>query len=361
MISDQELYRRRFLLFLAVSVTGVFLYMIKGFLIPLVLGAVFAGLANPLYVRLLGRLPGKRSLVAALTLLILTLAIGLPLMAFLGLVAANALEIGQVAVPWVQQHASQPTLLEQQLIERLPFLSHLEPYRETIVATFGKIVERAGGVLMNSLSSLTGGTAHFLLSLFILLYAMFYFFKGGAGTLDKILSYLPLPDADKRRLADRFITVSRATIKGTLVVGLVQSALGGLAFWMAGIPGVAFWSVLMFILSVLPGIGAALVWIPAAIYLLVMDRAGAAIGLTLWCAAVVGTIDNLLRPSLVGKDTQIPDLLILIGTLGGLTLFGAAGLILGPIVVALFITIWEIYGSTFRDVLRSSAVSEPGP
>ncbi len=148
------------------------------------------------------------------------------------------------------------------------------------------------------------------------------------------------------------------------MVGLVQAALGGASFWVVGIQGVAFWSVLMFILSVLPGIGAALVWVPAVAYLLIVDRTGAAIGLAIWSAAVVGTVDNILRPALVGKDTQIPDLLILIGTLGGLTLFGAAGLILGPIVVALFITIWEIYGSVFRDVLRSPrspTPTAPGP
>ena len=361
MMSDQELFRRRFLLFLAVAVSGVFLYMIKGFLIALILGAVFSGLANPLYSWLLKKLYGKSSLVAALTLLILVLAIGLPLTAFLGLVAANAFEIGQLAMPWIKQNAAQPTLLEQQLIERLPFLSHIEPYRESIVSSLGKVVERAGGFLFNSLSSLTGGTVHFLLSFFILLYAMFFFLKGGTKTLDKILAYLPLPEEDKRRLANRFLSVSRATIKGTLVVGFVQAALGGLAFWVAGIPGVAFWSVLMFILSVLPGIGATLVWVPAAVYLLIIDRTGAAIGLTVWCAAVVGTVDNLLRPRLVGKDTEIPDLLILIGTLGGLALFGAAGLILGPIVVALFITVWEIYGSTFRDLLHSPAASAPEP
>ncbi len=361
MISDQDLYRRRFLLFLAVAVSGIFLYMIKGFLIALVLGAVFSGLANPLYTWLLRKMPRRSSIASALTLLILLLAVGLPLTAFLGLVAANALDIGQVAVPWIQQNAAQPSVLEQRLMERVPILHHIEPYRESIVSSLGKVVERAGGFLFKSLSSLTGGTVHVLLNFFILLYAMFFFLKGGTRTLDQVLAYLPLPEGDKRRLADRFLSVSRATIKGTLVVGLVQAALGGAAFWVAGIQGVAFWSVLMFILSVLPGIGAALVWVPAAIYLLIVDRTGAAIGLSIWCAAVVGTVDNLLRPALVGKDTQIPDLLILIGTLGGLTLFGAAGLILGPIVVALFITIWEIYGSAFRDLLQAPAASEPGP
>ena len=306
MLSEQEAFRRRFLLFLALAVTAIFLYMIRGFLIALVLGAVFAGLAHPIYAWLLRRMRNRQTLASISTLLVLLLAIDLPLAAFLGLVAANALEIGQIAVPWVQKNVAQPTLLEQRLLERVPLLAHLEPYRESIVSSLGRFVQRAGGYFFNSLSALTGGTAHFLLSFFILLYAMFFFFIGGAQTLDKILSYLPLPTADKHRLADRFLSVARATIKGTLVIGFV---LCGAAFWVAGIEGVAFWAVLMFILSVLPGIGAALVWAPAVVYLLVVDRSTAAIALALWCGGIVGTIDNLLRPRLVGGDTEMPDLL----------------------------------------------------
>lgn len=361
MITEQEAFRRRFMLILALVVSAVFLYMIRAFLIPLLLGAVFSGLAHPVYGWFLRRTRGRKTLASILAILTLLLAVGLPLAAFLGLVAANAFDIAQVAVPWVQKNMTQPSVLEQQLIERVPLLSHLEPYRETILASLGNLVQRAGSVFFNNLSALTGGTAHFLLSCFVLLYAMFFFFIGGGETLAKILSYLPLPQEDKVRLAGRFLSVSRATIKGTLTIGLVQGALGGAAFWALGIEGAAFWAVLMFILSVLPGIGVALVWIPAAIYLLIVDRSGAALALALWCGGVVGTIDNLLRPRLVGNDTQMPDLLILVGTLGGLTLFGAAGLILGPVVAAIFITVWEIYATTFRDLLHSPVTSSAPP
>ena len=127
MNSDQELYRRRFLLFLAVAVSGIFLYMIKGFLIALVLGAVFSGLANPLYTWLLRKMPRRRSIASAITLLILLLAVGLPLTAFFGLVAANALDIGQLAVPWIKENAAQPSVMEQRLMERVPILHHIEP------------------------------------------------------------------------------------------------------------------------------------------------------------------------------------------------------------------------------------------
>lgn len=193
MLSEQEAFRRRFLLFLALAVTAIFLYMIRGFLIALVLGAVFAGLAHPIYSWMLRRMGNRKTLASISTLLVLLLAIGLPLAAFLGLVAANAFEIGQIAVPWAQKNIAQPTLLEQRLLERVPLLAHLEPYRESIVSSLGRVVQRAGGYFFNSLSALTGGTAHFLLSFFILLYAMFFFFIGGAQTLDKIRRTCPCP------------------------------------------------------------------------------------------------------------------------------------------------------------------------
>ncbi|MCH7935446.1 MAG: AI-2E family transporter, partial [Gemmatimonadetes bacterium] len=120
--------------------------------------------------------------------------------------------------------------------------------------------------------------------------------------------------------------------------------------------GAFFWGTIMGVLSIIPGVGVALVWIPAAGYLLAIGSPILALLLTLWCAGVVGTVDNVLRPRLVGKDTKMPDLLILLSTLGGLVLFGAAGIIVGPVVAALFVTVWEIYGTTFKDILPPTAL-----
>ncbi len=152
-------------------------------------------------------------------------------------------------------------------------------------------------------------------------------------------------------MVDKFVSVTRATVKGTLVIGIVQGGLAGLAFAVVGIKGAAFWGTVMAVLSIIPGVGTALIWIPAVIYLLAIGRVGAGIGLTIWCAAIVGTADNVLRPWLIGKDTKMSDLLILLGTLGGLVLFGAVGIIIGPIVAALFVTVWDIYGTAFKDIL----------
>jgi predicted PurR-regulated permease PerM len=152
-------------------------------------------------------------------------------------------------------------------------------------------------------------------------------------------------------MIQRFRAVSLAALKGTLVIGAIQGALGGVAFAVAGIDGSALWGTLMAVVSALPGIGAPLVWIPVVAYLGITGRVLAAVLLTLWCAIVVGLVDNFLRPSLVGKDAQMSDLLILISTLGGIALFGAIGFLVGPIVAALFVTLWELYGKAFEDVL----------
>jgi predicted PurR-regulated permease PerM len=152
-------------------------------------------------------------------------------------------------------------------------------------------------------------------------------------------------------MVGKFLSVSRATLKGTLIIGIVQGALGGVSFWVAGIEGAVFWATIMAVLSIIPGVGTGLIWVPAVIYLFAAGDTGTAIGLTIWNAAVVGSVDNVLRPWLVGKDTQMPDLLILLGTMGGIVLFGAAGIVIGPVIAALFVTVWEIYGEAFRDVL----------
>jgi predicted PurR-regulated permease PerM len=156
------------------------------------------------------------------------------------------------------------------------------------------------------------------------------------------------------------MSISRATIKGTLVIGIVQGALGCIGFAVAGIEGAAFWGAVMAILSIIPGIGPALVWVPGVIYLFANGETTSAVGLTLWCALVVSTIDNVLRPTLVGRDTQMPDLMILVSTLGGLALFGAVGLIIGPVVAGLFITIWEIFRETFGGIVNSESEEDPG-
>jgi predicted PurR-regulated permease PerM len=225
------------------------------------------------------------------------------------------------------------------------------PSQEQLLQQVGTAAKTAGTFLVGFASRMTATTAAFLLNLFVMLYAMFFFFRDGDKILERIFFYTPLNDQDERRMLTQLSSITRATVKGTLVIGVIQGALAGIAFWAAGIQGAALWGTIMTILSIIPGIGSALVWVPAVIILFVTGQYVTAILLATWCAAVVGTIDNFLRPVLVGRDAKMPDLLILIGTLGGLFLFGPIGFIVGPIVCGLFLTVWDIYGATFREVL----------
>lgn len=346
-------FRTSFVLLLVVAVTILFLAVVWPFAKPLLLGALLAGLCRPLYRWVTRLLRGRKSLAAILTLLILCLIVAGPVSAFLGVVVRQALGVSQDAIPWVQQHLGNASAFNAHdwLVSRFPSLSHYVPEQAQIADSAARVAKAAGSFLVAAATQVTAGTATLLLNLFIMLYAMFFFFRDGHVILEKIFYYAPLSHEDKVRLLERLASVTRATIKGTLVIGAIQGALAGLGFWVAGLDGAAFWATIMAVLSIVPGIGAALVWVPAVIYLFVVGQTMPAVLLFAWCAAVVGTVDNVLRPVLVGKDARMPDLLILVGTLGGLFLFGPIGFIIGPIVCALFLTIWDIYGTTFQEIL----------
>jgi predicted PurR-regulated permease PerM len=266
------------------------------------------------------------------------------------LITAQAIKVGQSVTPWVQQQISEPGAFNE-FLEDIPFYDRIAPYKETILRKAGEMVGGVSSFLINSLSSATVGTVSLLFMIFVMLYTMFFFLIDGEKLLTKILYYLPLQDHDERRILEKFTSVTRATLKGTAVIGILQGGLAGFAFWVVGIPSSVFWGAIMAVLSIIPGIGSALVWGPAAIILAASGSIAKGAGLAIFCAIVVGSVDNLLRPILVGKDTQMHELMIFFGTLGGIVMFGVMGIIIGPIVAALFVTVWDIYGVAFADIL----------
>lgn len=345
--------RTAFVLLLVGAVSALFLAVAWPFLEPLLLGALLAGLFHPLYRWITWLVAGRQSLGAVLTLLVLFILVLVPVTAFLGVVVQQALTVSDHAIPWVRQYlgAANTFNLHDWLVQRFPALADYVPSQEELLQHVGTAAKSAGAFLVTVLSRMTTTTATLVLNLFVMLYAMFFFFKDGQKILERIFYYLPLNDEDEARMLARFTSITRATIKGTVIIGIIQGALAGVAFWIAGIQGAAFWGTIMTIFSILPGIGAALVWVPAVIILFVNGQYVAATLLLVWCVTVVGTVDNFLRPVLVGRDAKMPDLLILVGTLGGLFLFGPIGFIVGPIVCGLFLTVWDIYGAMFKEVL----------
>lgn len=347
---DAIRFQRSFLLILVVGITAVFAAMIRDFLLALLLAAVLAGMCHPLYRRILRCCRGRRAAASLLTILLVGALVVVPLLGLLGVVAAQALKISNSAIPWIERQVSGAGSLPE-ILDRLPFQEQIEPFRDTLMTKAGEIVAGAGAFVFDSVTSLTRGTVALLMQIFVLVYALFFFLIDGEALLRRILYYLPLDEDDERLLLDRFTSVSRATLKGTLLIGLAQGGLAGAAFAVAGVEGAVFWGAVMAVLSIIPGVGTALVWVPAAIWLTASGEVLSGVLLALFCILVVGGVDNLMRPRLVGRDTKLHDLLIFLGTIGGILLFGVLGFVVGPIFAALLVTVWELYGVSFGEFL----------
>jgi len=337
-------------LVLVIFTSVIFFIMIRGFIITLILAAIFSAMAQPLYRRLLKWCRQRKTLASTLTLTLIFLIIVLRLLGLLGIVAAQAIEISQSVKPWIAQFTARPSMINEWL-SGLPFYDSLAAYRDVILQKGGELVGSLSGFLFKGLSAATLSTINGIFLFFVLLYTMFFFIKDGDDILDNILSYLPLAENVERRMLDRFTSIARATIKGSLVIGIIQGSLAGAAFWAVGISSAVFWGTIMTVLSVIPAIGATVIWFPAVIILAATGQYLQAVGLLAFCSLLVGTIDNFLRPWLVGKDTELHELMIFMGTLGGIGLFGIIGFIIGPIVAGLFVTAWDICAENFQDQL----------
>ena len=354
----QHQFRRNFVLLMVLLISVAFIATIKGYLAALFLAGVLTGMVYPVYRWILARFGGREHLASVTTLLLVLGAIVVPLIFFFGIVVGQAVEVSQVVAPWIERQLQNSANGEDTLPEWVPFADTLQQYSSQIMAKVADLAQRAGGFLVGSLSKVTQVGASFLVNLFVMLYAMFFFLISGPTMVRTIMGYMPLSKSDKEHILQVGLSVSKATIKGTLVIGIIQGALGGLGLAVAGIKGAAFWGTIMVVLSIIPGVGTALVWVPAVIYLLINDHTLAGVGLAIWSAAVVGTVDNVLRPRLVGRETKMPDLLILVSTLGGLGLFGALGLVVGPVIAAFFLTVWTIYGKMFKEELSDTEMRQ---
>ena len=346
----KETANKAVLLLLVLFISALFLSMIRNFMMAIFLAGIFAALAYPMYRRFAGWFGHRRAPASGLTILIILFVIMLPLGGLFGIVTSQAIKVGVGVKPWIEKQIAKPDVLVAKL-QGLPFADNVIEHRKVILSKAGEAVGWVSGFFIDHLSSFTFGTINFVFMLFVLLYTMFFLLMDGDKLLYKILYYLPLEDHDERRILEKFTSVSRATLKGTAVIGILQGGLSGIAFAVVGIPSAIFWGTIMTVLSIIPGIGTALIWIPAAIILAGSGAIYKAAGLAVFCAIVVGSLDNILRPALVGKDTQMHELMIFFGTMGGIFMFGVPGIIIGPIIAALFITIWDIYGLAFKDVL----------
>lgn len=331
---------------LVLFTTGFFLWMVHGFLMPVFWAMVLAVLFSPLNRRWLRLVRGRPSVAALLT----TLSVIVVILAPAGLLAA---EVTRQALRLYRRIASGEVDLHApiDLIERsLPALADLLGGFGIEIESLRSAVEDAAVAASQYVATQALALGQDALRFGVLsalaLYFLFFFVRDWERMLDGVVRVLPLGDDRERRLFAKFAEVARATLKGTLVVAAVQGAIGGVMFAVVGIEAAVFWGVVMAVLSLLPVIGAFLVWGPAALVLLATGEVWEGIVLIVVGTLVIGLVDNYLRPVLVGRETQMPDYLVLLSTLGGLAVFGMAGVVIGPLVAALFLVEWEMVAET---------------
>ena len=331
------------MIFLAFITIGLAL-VVSSFVGALLWAALAALLFQPLFQLLLARWPDRRSTAAAVTLLIITVAVVIPAMIVTSLVVEQAAGVytqirsGQInfAAYFEQVHDALP-LRFQRLLDTAGFGSF-----ERAQGQISQAVSNSASLLARHALSIGANAASFLLAFGVGLYVTYFLLRDGERIGPAIVRGLPLEPDVATRLADKFVSVVRATIKGSGVVALVQGALGAVTFWIVGLPAALLWGMLMAIAALLPAVGPAIIWGPVAIYLLATGAIWQAVVVILAGVLVIGLADNILRPILVGRDTGIPDWLVLVTTLGGIDLVGLSGIVVGPLAGALFITGWQI-------------------
>jgi len=296
--------------------------------------------------RMLVSVKGRRNLAASCTLFLIVFIVIVPLAAILTLLVEEALatynriqsqqfDIGRAAGRvWDAVPVTVKTLLSRMGLDDITAVQE----RLSSVATTGVRVVASQAV------SLGQSAFAFFIGLSIMLYLTFFFLRDGHVLVRRIGERLPLQPDRRRALFEKFATVIRATVRGSIVVAIVQGTIGGVTFWLLGIEGALLWGVVMTFLSLVPAIGSALIWAPVAIYLFATGEILRASLLVFSGAIVIGSVDNILRPLLVGKDTRMPDYVVLISTIGGISLLGINGLVIGPVIAAMFISAWDIFG-----------------
>ncbi len=337
------LQHRSFLLLLA-AVSILFLWVVWPFIGPVMWSALAAIMFQPLYRWSLRICRGKRNLAALLALLIIFVAVLLPalwvgsivateLVGIVNFLRENPVDLVQwfeavlMAMPdWLQRIAAEEGWTDFSVMQ-----SRLQSF-----------FSDSAGVIAQEAFSIGSGALGFVLSFSVGLYILFFLLRDGKRIGETILHSAPVERDIADRLADRFLGIVRAVIKGSGVVGLVQGTVGGIVLWIAGVPSPLLLGVLMAVLALIPAVGTALVWVPAGIWLIIAGEVGAGVFVLGAGFVIISSIDNVLRPILVGRDTGIPDWIILVTTLGGISLAGFSGIVLGPLVAGLFLASWSI-------------------
>ena len=357
---SEKLEQSAFLIMLAL-VTAVFFWLLRPFFAPLLWACIIAVLFHPMQVWLEKRWGKRPNTTALTTLLACMVLVVIPVL----LLLASFLQQGLAVYEQIQAGELQPGKYIDQVRNAFPVLQGLlerfDIDMNTVRDNAAKAAVAASQFLARNALAVGQGAFGFVLKLALMLYVAYFLLRDGRKLVDKLVHAIPLGDERERLLFQKFAEVARATVKGNLLVALVQGMLGGLIFWILGLPAALLWGVVMTVLSLIPAVGAGLVWLPAAIYLYAVGDWISATVLIAYGVLIIGLADNILRPLLVGRDTKLPDWMVLLSTLGGIAMVGINGFVIGPLIAVLFVAFWQIFSSEFNPVTQQQQAKTDKP
>lgn len=334
-----------FIVFFATGTVAFF--VMEPFLTSTLVAAVLATLFYGRYQFFLRLFGGRRSVSAACVLLLVAFVIIIPITLLVSLVVGEA--TSALAAFSAGNHSmNEVTETLEAWISRFPPLREYFNIQNIRAADIAGSVFGGSSVIVSFLQTIYGSVAGFALWIFALFFTLFYFLVDGGRAIRFLKRMSPLSDTDDEELMRDFVSMSRAVIKGSLAIAIVQGVVGGIGMAVVGISSPAIWGAVMGVFSLIPAIGSGIVWFPVGVWLLFSGDVWQGIFLLSFGVGIISTIDNVLRPKLVGRDTQIHPLLVFFSTLGGIALFGIIGLLIGPITVSFFLALVRIYGREFK-------------
>lgn len=347
MLTKHQNVRHVFFLALLLLISVAFFGLIQPFFMTCFWAVVFAITFNGLYERIKKRVKGNGNKAAIYTILVITASVLVPLIVIL----LALVDQGQQVVQRIQSGEWNVNLITDYIEQETP---RIESWLNTIGISLDRIrtdvssfASKAANVIADQALTYTQDAITLTASFVMMLYILFFFLIDGQKIVRTIIDAVPIGNRHEQKLITRFSSIVRATLKGTIIVAILQGSLGGIIFAILGVEGALFWGVIMTFLSFLPVGGSAIVWAPMAVALFIQGYIWKGIILILFGSLIIGLVDNLLRPMLVGRDTKLPDYLILVSTLGGIAWFGLSGFVLGPVIAGLFVSCWEIAGLNY--------------
>jgi predicted PurR-regulated permease PerM len=339
--------------FLILSGVGIMMFFIlQPFLTAILAAAILAALFQGGYQSILKRTGNSPHISAAISIFLIAAIIIVPLAAIFG-VAVNEANVAyeRMVSGDTSGQFSFTTLFEK--IQSLPYADAVLAGQSFDTTHLTNNLKSFNQTIISFIRTLYQGVAHFVFWLVVMFFSLFYFLIDGKQAVKYFMSVMPLRNEHEKILIDKFVSMSRATLRGTLIVSLVQGFLGGIMFAIAGVPSPVIWGLIMAVMSVIPLVGVGVIWLPAGLILLFMGQIWQGIFVLVLGASIISTVDNVLGPKLVGRDTQMHPLLIFFATLGGLSFFGVPGFIIGPIVASLALALLDIYALEFKTQLKA--------